>query len=367
MTRRARSPHLLTAISCIALASLATAHLARAQLATSPRQETLFRADAPILPSSAPDPSLGNSFNYVTGTGINLNGVGIFQIQDPVAGFDLCTASRIGPWTMITAAHCVSDENTGAVFSTASTALVGFRVPGATQTSPSFGVAAVAQIVVDPFWHGFNNPTNLLANDIAILQFNFTLPSFITTYNLFTGDPVGKQATLVGDGTFGGPTGAEGFDGRRRWGTNRVDYQEFGPYNDFLDLYTDFDDPNDPLGTFDTFCHYGVACDQGIFSEAALGEGDSGGPLFVNGQIAGINSFSTYTCDPNFLPATCVPVVADPTRPYESFGSLNGFAPIAANLGFIRAQLAPEPSTIVFVATGLAAVAGIAHRRRRRS
>ncbi|MEO7086863.1 MAG: trypsin-like serine protease [Gemmatimonadaceae bacterium] len=335
-----------------------------AQLA-APRPD-IVRADAPPAGSHLPDPSLANTYNFTTPDGINFNGVGNFIIPDPdLAGYIFsCTASRIGLRSLLIAAHCVTNDNTGALLSTSGSAFARFLGPGSVEGSPNwYYTPDASQIVVNPLWDGFNNPATYLGTDVAVIDFASDLPDWIPTYELYTGIPLGALATNVGFGTYGGGTGATGFDYGRRWGTNEVDYIAGDhAYDDYLDIYTDFDDP---AGKFDTLCVLGIVCDTGLLTEAATSEGDSGGPLFVDGKIAGVTSFSTYVCAPASPPGTCVPFVADPARPFDSFGSLHAFAPVFANADFIETSITPEPASIMFTATGLIGLAGFARRRRK--
>ena len=349
----------LTAAALLLAAAPATA---TAQLESTLRAAEpvprLLRRDAPAAPFDPTDPSLVQAFGSVV-NGVPVDGVGLLVTPhpaDPRFAF-FCTTQRIGPRTLLTAAHCVTDGNTGELFSTSRDAQVLFRGPnGSGGTLGQF--FDVANIVVRPDWQGFNS-TDYLWKDIAVVNFDDPLPSWVTTNELFTGNPLGQQSTHVGFGTFGTGTGATGFDGRRRWGTNDVDWIPSDPtwWADRM-LLVDFDDGS---ANFDVFCLVGVRCGTGSPLEAGTAEGDSGGPLFVNGKLAGITSFGSYFC----ADAACTPYVRDPARPFDSFGSFSGFAPVARNLDFIAAASIPEPGTVTLVAGGLALL-GLAARRRAR-
>jgi hypothetical protein len=327
---------------------------------------TLVRADAPLPHSGLTDPSLANQFNFTLGDGTNLNGVGNFIIPDPTndAYIFSCTTARIGPRTILTAAHCVTDDQTGALFNTSGQSFARFLGPGSTNSTRHFYYTPDAlQVVVNPFWAGFNNPSTYLANDFAVVNFASDLPAWITTYGLFTGFPIGKSVNEVGFGTYGGGTGPTDFDFGRRWGTNTIDYIPTDEtFSDYLDIYTDFDDTQ---GNFDTFCWLGIACNSRyLATEAGTAEGDSGGPLFINGLIAGVASFGTYVCVDTAHP--CTAFAADQSRPFDSFGSLHAYSPVFANADFIASATIPEPATVALLGMGLFAVA-VAARRQRRS
>ena len=275
---------------------------------------------------------------------------------------------------MLTAAHCVTNPSTGELFSTVNTARVGYVDP-----SNVFSYRSVLNVQVQSTWLGFDNPANLAYRDVAVLNFADVLPASITTYDIYDGGPLGsqtpegQQAVVAGFGAFGGGTGRPGIDYYRRAGSNAVSFTaDYAPYFAFGDYFLDFDDPQ---GRWNTTCLIEDACNApttGV-TEAVGGPGGSGGPLFIGGRLAGISSFGTYYCTPGTEDTTCDPFVADPTtypgfrsRRYDSYGSLSAYAPVSANLEFIRAATIPEPSTLLLVAAGLGAAALGARGRRRR-
>ena len=311
----------------------------------------LLRADAWAAPH---DGSLAHAFGFVV-DGVMLDGVGSLWTpvpDDPRGRYSACTMARIGASTILTAAHCVTDLDTGVPFAAAG-AFARFVGPGTTHATSIYHDFAVARVDVRPDWFGFYDARTDLAHDVAVVTLGATLPDWVTTYALFDGDALGAQALLVGHGAFGGGVGATGFDGRRRWGTNRIDFTLGGQ------LYADFDDGT---AAWDATCLALGVCDTGLASEAAIGGGDSGGPLFIGGRLAGVASFGTAFCLDD---ACAVTFGADPSRPTDSFGTLSAWAPVADNLAFIRATSAPEPATSALVAGGLLAIGGLARRRAR--
>jgi hypothetical protein len=150
--------------------------------------------------------------------------------------------------------------------------------------------------IVHPAWNG--NPLN--TPDIAIAQLANVAPADADRYDVFRGaNELNQIFDKVGYGRSG--TGLQGsvlLSGTKRDGDNRID-----AFGDALNgtvyapgsltvgthLVFDFDNgnaPNDAGGFF-----LGVN-DLGLGNlEISSAPGDSGGPVFINGQIAGITSF----------------------------------------------------------------------------
>lgn len=362
-----RCPVLGTALF-VALGMAATVSSAAAQVssaATGAKDPILLRADAPLPKSGLPDPSLANAYN-ATFDGINLNGIGVIQTPEGNGYYATCTAERISARALITAAHCVTDENTGALTSTSTNRTTAyFRGPTGFQ---SFTASAA---FVQSSFQGFYNPNTMAYQDVAVLLFDNPLPSYITTYGTYNNGALGSETSLgqnvdmVGYGTFGNGAGPTSFDFGRRAGNNVVDFVDNDPTSfSYGDLYTSFEDANNGFnstcgiyGADSPFCH----ASRGA-TEAGTAPGDSGGPLFINGLLAGVTSFGSYYC----ADAACHPYMsADTTRPTNAYGAINGFAPVSANAGFIAYALAtPEPTTVALMGVGVLGVAAAARRRR---
>ena len=364
-----RGPVLGTALA-VALGIVTAANGASAQVTsatTGVKTPVLLRADAPLPGSGLTDPSLANGYN-ATFDGINLNGVGVIQTAEGNGLYATCTAERISARAVLTAAHCVTDENTGVLTSTSTNRTTAyFRGP-----SGGFTAYTASAAFVQSSWQGFYNPNTMAYQDVAILLFDNPLPSYITTYGIYNNGALGSETSLgqnvdmIGYGTFGNGAGATGFDFGRRVGNNVVDFVDNDPTSfSYGDLYTSFEDANNGYnstcgvyGTSSPFCH----ASRGA-TEAGTAPGDSGGPLFINGLIAGVTSFGSYYC----ANAACDPYdVADLSRPTNAYGAINGFAPVSVNAAFIANVIAaPEPTTIALTGLGVLGVAAAARRRQR--
>lgn len=359
-TMRRPLGHALRTIATLALAAtLAPAQRLDAQLASgaaiAPPTPLIVRRDG-VPPGSASDPSLAHQFGSVV-NGVRLDGVGQLIVPDPddpnFAFF--CTAQRISARALLTAAHCVTDEQTGELLSTFRETTAWFRGPGGTPETTAWHGFAASNVSVRREWAGFQN--SFLRYDIAVVHFEEVLPPWMTTYGLYRGDPTGEEATLAGFGLSGGGTGPIGFDQRRRWATNLVEGYFEDPFSQLdLMLLADFDDGS---AQWDSFCIVLGACDRGSATEGTIASGDSGGPMFVGDRIAGVASFGTAFC----ANADCSEIYsADPSRP-DAFGTFQGWTPVDYNSAWI-ANTVPEPGTWALLGTGLLVLGAVARRRR---
>jgi len=173
---------------------------------------------------------------------------------------------------------------------------------GVTLTYSGDRVGEIERVIVHPEW----KDEGLGRHDIALLEaaVDFGLEFYPP---LSTGGEVGKLASVVGYGATG-PMGYghTKFDGVLRAGTQRVDRIERN-------------------------C---LVCDitlRGSSLEYGIAPGDSGGPLFVDGRLAGINS---YTASPRSY-----------TR--SQYGEESGHTRIAVYRDWIVqvANLTPQPSS----------------------
>lgn len=315
--------------------------LAAAPLPAPPGEPTYIAH--PTLVTAA-DPSLPI---YAAPPGVGYDGVAGLLVTKTTGTF-LCTGSLFGGTHshVVTAAHCLTDATSvDAVF---------FPPAGGTV------VVTTSSYSIKPGYTG----AVLDENDIGLIDLG-TSVSAVESYSLFTGDAVGRTYDEVGFGASGtGATGVTVGAGLRRHGFNRFDFTAadptFGSFFGGLDiLFADFDNG---LAAQDASC--GLAslftlstapyCDLGLgAAEVMAASGDSGGPLFVDGQLAAVSSFGlTFVGD--------YWDVDDVLN--SSFGEFGGFVPVAPHRAWLVGQVVPEPATLLLLLTGLLAL-GIVRRR----
>ncbi len=313
-----------------------------------------------------------NAIQYQTPKGAGYDGVGALFIERTDGNF-LCSGTLLaGGAYMLTAAHCLTDAQ-GQMITQRATAV--FFPPGAPASSQE--IIGGTAVVVHPNYTG----EVIDAHDVAVVRLGAS-PSFSilsNAYDLFTGNPFGQTGELVGSGASGtGSTGATvggSFAlGDRRRGSNGIDFSwtnpVFGgfflPSNGFFGtadpfgLVADFDNGT---GVNDASCNMGRAfgtvafCNAGLGDEeVSLGSGDSGGPLFINGQIAGIASYSL----------TFGTSLGDTDNQLNgTFGEFSGWASVGYNQQFIAQFVTPEPASFALVAVGVVLIVAGAHRRTR--
>lgn len=324
-----------------------------------------------------------NDPRYATMKGTGYDGVAALFIQRPDGNF-LCTGALMaGTFNILTAAHCLADTD-GQNITQSVTAV--FFTPGQPVTTRELITSSSTH--VNPLYTG----EVIDAHDIAVVSLGSAPSSAIlrSGYSLFTGNPF-QTAQFVGSGTTG--TGATGGDpttggftlGDRRRALNRIDFTWLDPVfgdvfapgspdafgtADPTTLVADFDsgDPNNDsscnltgyISFFVTGVPYASNCGLGQgLNEGTTGPGDSGGPLFIDGKLAGVASygvsFGAFFGDTD-------------DKLNETFGEFAGWTSTQYNEDWIApyAVPVPEPASFVLVGVGLVAVFG-AHKNRRRS
>jgi hypothetical protein len=196
----------------------------------------------------------------------------VLLILDKPSGQEICTGTFVNDYQVITAAHCVADLdlNTSPVYYASYTNEAG---------EPVYSIEAQAREVnIHPLYEARRNADQrhdgIQPHDLAVL--NFPISTAPATALLGTASPsIDELVTIVGFGdmtrsmTSDGNQSGEGA-GVKRHGTNTIQ----GIKDDML-VFTGVSQKDEYLG---------------IGQWVATGAGDSGGPLFHKGRLAGVTS-----------------------------------------------------------------------------
>jgi hypothetical protein len=289
--------------------------------------------------------------------GMNLDGIARVEIGLP--DFDTIfrsgSAALISDRHIITAAHVLDEDADGQVDSFPFEPILRFSANFDAPGGPATISFTKTSVRLMPDW-----PDRFA--DLAIVELDQPAPAGIPRYPLYgVTDELSQPTVVAGYGFTGhGSTGATDDSSLKRAGLNR-----FEAYGEDIDLgiaermppgamlVIDFDSGLTANNTLQT--HLGMMSDLGFGADEVIpAHGDSGGPVFIGGAIAGITSagFDDFPTD------------ATPDIPGDSAWGAVGFnTRVSSFREFIttasdgQAVFVPEPGTWLLLATGLLSTA----------
>ena len=294
--------------------------------------------------------------------------VGILMDFGPGGAF-VCSGTLLDDRrTIATAAHCVSS---GAGTANPLTTTVFFQPEGGMDPGLSIYGTNVGQVgveVADYIVHPEYTGEVIDQNDIALLTLEADAPEWAISHGVYTGELTGLDFNVAGYGVRGnGFDGGTAGTGRMREGDNMYDYawgneafdgfftdDFFGTAETEWSYVSDHDNglsTNDQAGIIGQFFGTSEFNDTGLGDdEVGVAGGDSGGPNFIDGLLAGINSYGlTFGSD-----------FGDATAGLDnSFGEFSGYVPTWIHADFIANNLfsdqnpVPSPAAIALLGLGI--------------
>jgi secreted trypsin-like serine protease len=306
--------------------------------------------------------TFGDPDDYIFGPGDSLDGVRFDGVAD-IVGFNTNVGGFIrGSGTLLSGPN-------GEFILTAAHVVDGLDLSQTQVFFGSFGTPERTGVDVNASYIHPDYFFYLVGDDVALLRLAEPAPASAQRYTLYRGDDeVGRLGVKAGYGRSGnGNQGAVVNSGTKRGGKNR--YDALGDVftqifqNNFgvaplpgTQLVYDFDNgqaAHDGFGTFFNLPGLGVGP-----LEVCAAAGDSGGPSYIDGQVAGVTSYvgrlayasSMNTSDvDNFL--------------NSSFGEFAFEMRVSHYADWIDSVVVPEPVTAGGFLLGLAAVVRYLRRR----
>lgn len=322
-----------------------------ALLAVPGAQATSYRLDYEVQPQI-----VGVTSSTPTGTiydaGSFYSGVVELLITDSGGAFRCSGALISGGWTVLTAGHCLADAD-----GNLDTTRVRVVFHGDSGGTVVYDSASLSMTYI--LYPGYTGDV-YDGGDLALINLSLVAPAGAESYSLYTGSSeVGQTYNVAGYGRTGeGGTGYTGASGSLRQGANRWD----GTVADMVALglngisansnilVSDFDNGLEANDAWDYF--FDVYYPSTGDTEVSIAPGDSGGPSFIGGQVAGVSSFllRLYT-------DTGASSDIDSTL-NGSFGEFNAMTRVSSYSDWIYANDAavPEPGSFVLAGLGLLAL-----------